>query len=156
MCGRKGILIALPLLAVFSAAELLGQTCCTANETILSADGTDLSSSKYGQFGTLVCSVGQQVTLHVRTVYVQSPLGCSGGQLPCGTADAIVVEWKNWYPNIINVNNSGSSTTTAACLSTGEITIGVKVEERHQACTVQGCQSLSPAFPVVTAPAQVQ
>ncbi|GAB4108895.1 MAG: hypothetical protein Kow001_07810 [Acidobacteriota bacterium] len=122
----------------------------------MSSGGIDLASSKFGQYEPLLCAPGQQVTLNARTIYVGSPLGCSGGGLPCGTADAIVVEWKNWYPTIIQVNNSGGPTTTALCVAEGQVTIGVKVEERYQYCSISGCQSAAPAFPVVTAAAQVE
>lgn len=144
-------------LSLLSSSPSVGQPlCCTANETILSSGGIDLASSKFGQYEPLLCAPGQQVTLNARTIYVGSPLGCSGGGLPCGTADAIVVEWKNWYPTIIQVNNSGGPTTTALCVAEGQVTIGVKVEERHQYCSISGCQSAAPAFPVVTAAAQVE
>lgn len=116
----------------------------------------DLAGSKFGQYQPLVCAPGEYVTLHVRTVYVQSPLGCYGGGLPCGTAEAVVVEWKNWYPGIIQVNNLGGPTTTAQCISEGQVTIGVKVEERHQYCSMYGCETASPAFPIVTAVARVE
>lgn len=150
------ILLTLVIGVCLSTDFSMAQSCCTANETILSADGVDLASTKQGTLNTLTCQVDEVVSLHVRTIYVTSPLGCPGGGLPCGTADAIVVEWQNWYPAIIDVQSSTSASTTATCISAGEASIGVRVEERHQACQQGICQEVSPGFPVVSAPVVVE
>jgi hypothetical protein len=145
-------ILSLLLLGGGTALAFSEETICwSAHETILYGDGIPLGSTRDGDLNTLVCEVDQQISLNVRTIYIDT---CSSGSIEF---DGIVQQWYNWYPQVVNVSSGGGSTATATCVSAGSASIGVKVEEPHAYC-MQGnqCQPVSSGFPVVTAPVEVQ